>query len=225
MATVAPPNLPTDRSNGTVTFNDHALNHNTANNAVNQLVANFNDHLIEGNPHEQYLTEPEADDRYLLKSYVPPAPDLSGYYTKTQSDARYATPTNLASAISAHEGASNPHPGYATDADLAAVGVTADTRYLQLTGGSVMTGLLGPSATNLRDLGTAPIRWRTLYAVSGDFDTAPVVAGSPLVTQAVGDTRYRLASVPVVAADSALRTYIQQIMAVIDPGGPPPPPP
>lgn len=141
MVAVAPPNLPTDRGNGTLTFNDHAANHNVSNTTVNQLVASFNDHLIDGNPHQQYLTESEGDGRYLPKGY---APDLTGYYTKIEADQRFIT-----------------------DAELA----TAQSSYY---------------------------------------------------TKSESDGRYRLSSTPV--ADSALRLYVQQIMAVLDPGGPPPPP-
>jgi hypothetical protein len=45
----------------------------------------------------------------------------------------------------------------------------ADARYVQLTGGSVMTGLLGPTATNALDLGTSALRWRKLWGVDADL--------------------------------------------------------
>lgn len=45
---------------------------------------------------------------------------------------------------------------------------TADVRYLQLTGGSVLTGLLGPTTTNTRDLGTSALRWRKLWTTDID---------------------------------------------------------
>jgi hypothetical protein len=81
---------------------------------------------------------------------------------------------------------------------------TADARYLQLAGGSVVTGLLGPTTTNTRDLGTSALRWRKLWAVDADlsgalnaagattFTTAPTVGGSALLTQTAGDARYSL---------------------------------
>ena len=75
---------------------------------------------------------------------------------------------------------------------------TADARYLQsatasatyvpLAGGSVLTGLLGPTTTNTRDLGTTALRWRKLWAVDGEFTNAPTVGGVSL------DSRYALAS-------------------------------
>jgi hypothetical protein len=42
----------------------------------------------------------------------------------------------------------------------------AATTYVPLTGGSVLTGLLGPSTNNARDLGTATLMWRRLYLSS-----------------------------------------------------------
>ena len=41
-------------------------------------------------------------------------------------DSRYATPASVTSAIATHEGATNPHPAYATDADLSAHAAAAD---------------------------------------------------------------------------------------------------
>jgi hypothetical protein len=57
-----------------------------------------------------------------------------------------------------------------------------DARFVQLTGGSVMTGLLGPTTTNTRDLGTTALRWRKLWAVDGEFTNAPTVSGVAVLT-------------------------------------------
>jgi hypothetical protein len=43
------------------------------------------------------------------------------------------------------------------------------------------------------------------------------------LTQAEADARYQLAGGATAGVDAELRAYIQQIMAVLDPGGPPPP--
>jgi hypothetical protein len=67
---------------------------------------------------------------------------------------------------------------------------TADARYVQLAGGSVMTGLLGPTTTNTRDLGTTALRWRKLWAVDAEFTNAPTVGGSALLTQATADALF-----------------------------------
>ena len=65
---------------------------------------------------------------------------------------------------------------------------TATTTYVPLAGGSVLTGLLGPTTTNTRDLGTTALRWRKLWAVDGEFTNVPTVGGVSL------DSRYALAS-------------------------------
>jgi hypothetical protein len=117
--------------------------------------------------------------------FVPPVPtvDLTAYYTKTESDARYAELTDV-----------DPFPQYLTSTEADALFLTPaegnaayatsahnhDTTYVQLTGGSVMTGLLGPTTTNTRDLGTTALRWRALYGMTGDFTTSLTVATKPI---------------------------------------------
>jgi hypothetical protein len=59
---------------------------------------------------------------------------------------------------------------------------TATTTYVPLAGGSVMTGLLGPSTTNTRDLGTTALRWAKLWAVNAEFTNAPTIGGAALST-------------------------------------------
>jgi len=58
--------------------------------------------------------------------------------------------------------------------------------------GDAMTGNLAVGTTDAYDLGTTALRWRTLWATSADFATAPVVGGSSLLTQTAGDARYAL---------------------------------
>jgi hypothetical protein len=55
-------------------------------------------------------------------------------------------------------------------------GATAGTTYVPLAGGSVLTGLLGPTTTNTRDLGTTTLRWRKDWLVDGDYSGSLVVA-------------------------------------------------
>jgi len=78
-------------------------------------------------------------------------------FTQTLADARYLTPA------------------------------TAASTYVPLAGGSVMTGLLGPTTTNTRDLGTTTLRWRKLWTVDIESTNVPTVNGVSL------DTRYALA--------------------------------
>jgi hypothetical protein len=117
--------------------------------------------------------------------YVPPVPtvDLTSYYTKAESDARYAELTDV-----------DPFPQYLTVSEGNAAYATAahnhDATYVQLTGGSVMTGLLGPTTNNTRDLGTTALRWRKLWAVDGEFTNVPTVGGVALPTVATADAAY-----------------------------------
>jgi len=78
-------------------------------------------------------------------------------FTQTLADARYLTPA------------------------------TAASTYVPLAGGSVMTGLLGPTTTNTRDLGTTALRWRKVWTVDIESTNVPTVNGVSL------DTRYALA--------------------------------
>ncbi len=87
---------------------------------------------------------------------------------------------------------------------------TADARFVNV-GGDQLAGPLGVTTTNAYDLGSAALRWRNVYAGTFDgatltlsggatiggastFSVAPTVGGSPLLTQAVGDARYVLAT-------------------------------
>jgi hypothetical protein len=58
----------------------------------------------------------------------------------------------------------------------------AATTYVPLAGGSVMTGLLGPTTTATRDLGTTALRWAKLWATDADFTNPPTVGGAALST-------------------------------------------
>jgi hypothetical protein len=51
---------------------------------------------------------------------------------------------------------------------------TAAATYVPLAGGSVLTGLLGPTANNTLDLGTTALKWRTAY-----LGTAVIVGTTP----------------------------------------------
>jgi hypothetical protein len=107
------------------------------------------------------LVDPTAGNSLLWSAtglYAPTAPvtDLTNYYTKTEADARYEP---LDSAYTKSED---------------------DARFVNLAGGSVMTGLLGPTTHNTRDLGTTGTRWRALYGMTGDFTTSLTVATKPI---------------------------------------------
>ena len=91
---------------------------------------------------------------------------------------------------------------------------TASTTYVPLAGGSVLTGLLGPTTNATRDLGTTALRWAKLWAVDADlsgtlnvagaaatFTNAPTVGGSALLTTTAGDGRYPLKSVVTAKGD------------------------
>jgi hypothetical protein len=123
--------------------------------------------------------------------YAPQAPvtDLSGYYTKSEADARYPQKTDV-----------DPYPNYLTSTEADALFLTPaegnaayataahnhDAAYVQLTGGSVMTGLLGPTTNNTRDLGTTALRWRALYGMTGDFTTSLTVASKAVGVSLTG---------------------------------------
>ena len=73
---------------------------------------------------------------------------------------------------------------------------TASTTYVPLAGGSVMTGLLGPSTTNTRDLGTSALRWRKTWGVDADLSGALNVTGAGVFGSTVTATNF------VVGADT-----------------------
>jgi hypothetical protein len=115
--------------------------------------------------------------------YAPTAAvtDLTNYYTKTEADTLFLTSTEAdALFLTPAEG----NAAYATSAH------NHDTVYVPLTGGSVMTGLLGPSTHNTRDLGTTALRWRKLWAVDGEFTNAPTVGGVALLTSTTADALF-----------------------------------
>lgn len=87
------------------------------------------------------FTQAQADARYPQKTDTDP---YTQYYNQTRGDARYLQTTTAAST-------------YLTQASAA-------TTYVPLSGGSVLTGNLGPTTTATRDLGTSAVRWNTLYA-------------------------------------------------------------
>lgn len=68
-------------------------------------------------------------------------------------DSRYATPASVTSAIATHEGATNPHPAYATDADLSAHAAAADPHpvYALDTDLSTHAGAADPHTGYLRE--------------------------------------------------------------------------
>lgn len=93
----------------------------------------------------------------------------------------YMTSAEVTTAITAHEALANPHPIYLTQAEADALYLlpaTATSTYVPLAGGNVMTGALGPTTTNTRDLGTTALRWRKLWGVDGDLTGALVVTGA-----------------------------------------------
>ena len=121
-------------------------------------------HVALADPHSQYATD--AD----LAGYSPAAHNhnalyepLDSAYTKAESDGRYATPASVTSALAA---------------------------YVPLAGGSVMTGPLGPTTTNTRDLGTTALRWRKLWGVDIESTNTPTVGGVALPTFTTADARY-----------------------------------
>src|SRR6185436_17351613 len=116
------------------------------------------------------------------------APTVGGaaLLTATTADALFLTPAegNAAYATAAHN---------------------HDTAYVKLTGGSVMTGLLGPTTTNTQDLGTTALRWRKLWSVDGEFTNVPTVGGVALLTQAAADLRYEPIDTMYTKAESDAR--------------------
>jgi hypothetical protein len=107
--------------------------------------------------------------------------------TSTTADALFLTPAegNAAYATAAHN---------------------HDTSYVQLAGGSVMTGLLGPTTTNTRDLGTTTLRWRKLWGVDADLSGVLGVTGAVTLTAGLTvGTSLSVNSRPVIMA--GVRAY------------------
>lgn len=114
---------------------------------------------------------------------------------------------------------------------------TAATTYVPLAGGSVLTGLLGPTTTNTRDLGTTALRWAKLWATDGEFTNVPTVGGVALPTSAgvaalylaltggtlTGDLNISKASAPAITmkqtADTQVRMMLTQSTLSWGPGG------
>lgn len=130
-------------------------------------------------PLDSAYTKAEADARYPKLTDLDPYPQyltpleatglyepLDSAYTKAEADARY-----------------EPIDTMYTKAE-------DDARFVNLAGGSVMTGLLGPTTTNTRDLGTTALRWRKLWAVDAEFTNAPTVGGAALLTATAADALF-----------------------------------
>lgn len=142
------------------------------------VTAAINAHLAAGDPHPAYLTQTEGDARYYPLTAAQGADPFPQYLTQAEGDARYP----LANAT-------DPYPVYynqtrgdarylqaATAASTYLTQANATSTYVPLTGGSVMTGALGPTTTNTRDLGTSALRWRKDYLVDGDYSGSVVIA-------------------------------------------------
>lgn len=67
-------------------------------------------------------------------------------------------------------------------ASLLTTVAASDASYVKLAGGSVMTGLLGPTTNNTRDLGTTALRWRKLWGVDADLSGTLAVLGAATVS-------------------------------------------
>jgi hypothetical protein len=110
-------------------------------------------------PFDSAYTKAEADARYTQGGITQAAADLryeplDSAYTKSEADARYEP------------------------LDSAYTKAEDDARFVNLAGGSVMTGLLGPTTTNTRDLGTTTLRWRKLWGVDADLSGTLIAAGT-----------------------------------------------
>lgn len=85
--------------------------------ATNQAIANaVAAHEAKPNPHPQYILEAKRGAANGVASL-----DGSGLVPLSQLPASLATDSEVSAAISAHLAATDPHPQYATDADLTAV--------------------------------------------------------------------------------------------------------
>jgi len=136
-----------------------------------------------------FLTAAEGNALYATGAHNHSAlyEPLDSAYTKAEADSRYATPTNVTSAITTHEGLADPHSIYLTqtegDARYTQTAHLHDATYINVTGDS-MTGHLGVGTTNLYDLGTTALRWRKLWAVDIESTNVPTVGGVALPTAA-----------------------------------------
>jgi hypothetical protein len=144
---------------------------------------------LTASPDANNTIEIRANGIYAAAGAIPPE-----YVTDAELAAAlapYATDTDLAD----HAAAADPHAVYQTEAAAAAT-------YVPLAGGSVLTGGLGPSTTNTRDLGTTALRWARLWTVNAEFTNVPTVNGVSMdsryepfdsaYTKAEADARYSL---------------------------------
>jgi hypothetical protein len=137
----------------------------------------------EPNPFPVYLTQSEADLLYLPVGYTPPPTDLSDYYTKAQSDARYAL---LGASYTKVESDARYQP---VGAYLTAV--TGDARYLQLTGGAV-SGVLTVQG---RAVGLSAVGGNTLtWTSAGLYSDSPSKAAIDALTARVATLEAQVAA-------------------------------
>lgn len=97
------------------------------------------------------LTQDEGDLRYLPISYTPPPVDLSVYYTKTQSDARYEPIDTMYT--KGESDAKYALLAHNHDAAYSPVAHLHDTSYLKLSGGE-LTGALSVTGEVTTQSGT-----------------------------------------------------------------------
>lgn len=111
-----------------------------------------------------------------MKSYVAaeiaaiPATDLSGYYTKSETDTLLAAKA-ATTYVDAQDAATLSSANSYTDAQIAAIPATDLTPYLKKDGTVALEGTLNPNATNTIDLGNASARFKTLFANNLDVMT------------------------------------------------------
>src|SRR6266576_1264635 len=184
-----PDNLPTSSANGTVSQDTHPDLHNKANAAVNAVEA----FLKTSDPFPQYLTQTQADTRYLQLA----GGTLSGLLTLSADPS-----TNLQAATKQYADTKiTQAQGDARYAPLAGGG------YLQLTGGTLSGNLLF-SPDNSYDIGASGAsRPRSVYA------TSSVVAGA-LITpgDVTAGTSYRFGSTS--SAEQLYKTGAGQIRLI-----------
>jgi hypothetical protein len=84
-----------------------------------------------------HVALPDPHIQYRLKSAAVPVADLSGTLSDAQIPALIARDAEVTAAVAAHEALANPHPGYATAAQL----TTALTGYLPTTQKGAINGI------------------------------------------------------------------------------------
>jgi hypothetical protein len=144
--------------------------------AMNTAIsASMTTHTGAADPHPTYYNQVRGDARYLqtINAFTQALADaryepLDTMYTKAESDLRY-----------------EPFDSAYTKSEADArylQSATAGATYVPLAGGSVLTGLLGPTTTNTRDLGTTALRWAKLWAVNAELTNLPTINGAALST-------------------------------------------